>query len=140
MAPGHSKPCRRSCLVARPPAARSSTTYQITQVKGKNSPLSHAKRQRWPRRRAPEAVSDAIASQVAVGRPYTKMPKVSTPIRYRRRAAPPGAFSGQGYAAGEVDIQAEHRPHPAHAYDADPACRRELVRATLFRGLSRVKG
>jgi hypothetical protein len=96
MATGYNKPCRRSCLVARPPAARSSTTYQIAQVKGKNSPLTHTKRQPWPRRRAPEAVTDAIASQAAADRPNVKLPKVPTPVSYRRRGrAAPERF-GQG--------------------------------------------
>ena len=78
--------CRRCRLVARPPAARSSTMYQITQLKGKNSPLSHAKRQRWPRRRAPQAVSEPTASQAAADRPSIQMPTALTPQRYRARA------------------------------------------------------
>jgi hypothetical protein len=60
---------RRCRLVARPPAARSSTMYQVTQLTGNNSPLSHAKRQRWPRRRAPRAVSEPTASQATADRP-----------------------------------------------------------------------
>ena len=32
---------RRCRLVARPPVPRSCTTYPITQLTGKNSPLSH---------------------------------------------------------------------------------------------------
>jgi hypothetical protein len=58
---------RRCRLVARPPAARSSTMYQVTQLTGNNSPLSHAKR--WPRRRAPRAVSEPTASQATADRP-----------------------------------------------------------------------
>ena len=65
---------RRCRLVARPPAARSSTMYQVTQLTGNNSPLSHAKRQRWPRRRAPRAVSEALANQAAAAdRPSVHM-------------------------------------------------------------------
>jgi hypothetical protein len=73
---------RRCRLVARPPAARSSTTYQITQLKGKNSPLSHAKRQPWPRRRAPKAVSEPTASQTGDASSSVQMPAAITPQRY----------------------------------------------------------
>jgi hypothetical protein len=74
---------RRHRFVARPPAARSSTMYQITQLMGKNSPLSHAKR--WPRRRAPQAASEPTASQTAA-RPSVQMPAALTPQHYRARA------------------------------------------------------
>jgi len=77
---------RRCRLVARAPAERSSTTYQITQLKGKNSPLSHAKRQRWLRRRAPQAASEPTASQTAADRPSAQMPSALTPQHYRARA------------------------------------------------------
>jgi len=70
---------RRCRLVARAPAARSSTMYQVTQLRGKNSPLSHAKRQRWPRRRAPQAASEPTASQTAADRPSAQMPSALTP-------------------------------------------------------------
>ena len=70
---------RRCRLVARAPAERSSTTYQITQLKGKNSPLSHAKRQRWPRRRAPQAASEPTASQTAADRPSAPPPTPQMP-------------------------------------------------------------
>ena len=60
--------------------------YQITQLKGKNSPLSHAKRQRWLRRRAPQAASEPTASQTAADRPSAQMPSALTPQHYRARA------------------------------------------------------
>ncbi len=60
--------------------------YQITQLKGKNSPVSHAKRQRWPRRRAPQAASEPTASQTAAARPSVHMPAALTPQHYRARA------------------------------------------------------
>ena len=77
---------RRCRLVARASAARSSTMYQITQLRGKNSPLSHAKRQRWPRRRAPQAASEPTASQTAADRPSVQMPSALTPQLYGARA------------------------------------------------------
>ena len=77
---------RRCRLVARPHAARSSSMYQITQLTGKNSPLSHAKRQRWSRRRAPHAVSEPTANQAAADRPSAQMPAALTPQHYRARA------------------------------------------------------
>jgi hypothetical protein len=79
--PGY-KASRRCRLVARPPAARSSTTYQITQLKGKNNPLSHAKRQLWPRRRAPRAVSQPAASQTGDASSSVHMPAAITPQHY----------------------------------------------------------
>jgi len=78
---------RRFRLVARPPAARSSAIYQITQLKGKNSPLSHAKRQRWPRHSAPQAVSKPTNSQTgAATSPSVQMSAALTPQHYRARA------------------------------------------------------
>jgi hypothetical protein len=79
------RPSRRCRRVARPPAARSSTMYQVTQLNGKNSPLSDAKRQRWPLRRAPEVVSEPTASKAAA-RPSVQMPAALTPQHYRASA------------------------------------------------------
>ena len=61
--------------------------YQITQLTGKNSPLSDATRQRWPRRRAPQAASEPTASQTAADRPSVHMPAALTPQHYRARAS-----------------------------------------------------
>ena len=58
--------------------------YQITQLTGKNSPLSHAKRQRWPRRRAPQAVSEPTASQTVADRPSAQMLNMTERGRGRR--------------------------------------------------------
>jgi hypothetical protein len=83
--------------------------YQITQLKGKNSPLSHAKRQRWPRRRAPQAASEPTASQTAADRPSVQMPSALTPQHYRARAGDEWDRFRDKEWAEEVARQA--RPH-----------------------------
>jgi hypothetical protein len=101
---------RRCRLVARPPAARSSTTYQITQLTGKNSPLSHAKRQPWPRRRAPKAVSEPAASQTGDASSSVQMPAAITSQHYPARprsAAPRIVLDCTGITSG-VAIRGNH--------------------------------
>ena len=101
---------RRPRLVARAPAARSWTMYQITQLKGKNSPLSHAKRQRWPRRRAPQAASEPTASQTA-DRPSVQMPAALTPQHYRAPAG--GAALEHSSKSRQPPAARLHFPRPS---------------------------
>jgi hypothetical protein len=68
--------------------------YQITQLKGKNSPLSHARRKRWATAPGtPGGERSPPASQAAADRPSVQMPAALNPQHYRAgRAALPGTF------------------------------------------------